>query len=228
MCYMTNIPHLKNWDREKIQLVRSGDEISLYYVTDKKIPFHTKTNSWTCPFGKDDQNKIISIVSDEEFFKLEELDNYGKDVCKYFMEKEGLEIDKEDLPYKSLMSKQDGLDVISLTISNRTKFFDNNGNKIPNDQTDMFTSGQFTGYFLLNYSLRIWRAGNTITKFYWIVTPAQIRVKNFCSLPEGCEIFEDEDHLQVELDKRKENIIGSEIIEEPVTNFDPEVNELID
>ena len=230
---MSKIPSLKSLDRDKLQIGKSGDQINLYYVDESvKTIFHAKTSCWTCPFGKDDQGKLIVVVSDDEFFKLEELDDYGKDICKYFMIQESLDLpcDDSDLPYKSLLGKEDGLDVLHLTASENTRFFDNNGVKLSHDQMSQFTSGQFSAYFLLSFSLRIWRSGNTISRFYWTISPAQVRVKKYCTLPEGCEIFEDETMLKSALKERKKVVIKSRssVSDEPVQSFDPDVNELLD
>jgi hypothetical protein len=230
---MSKIPHLKSLDRNKLQVVKSGDQINLYYVDDsKKALFHTKTTCWTCPFGRDDQGKLLAVVSDNEFFKLEELDQYGRDICKYFMKQENMDIpeDDSDLPYKSLLGKEDGLDILNLTVNDSTRFFDNNGVKLSPDQMSQFTSGQFSGYFLLSFTLRIWRSGNTISKFYWSISPVQIRIKKYCTLPEGCEIYEDEEKLKSALKERKKIVIKSRssVADEPVEGFDPDVNELLD
>lgn len=230
---MSNIPHLKSLDRNKLQIVKSGDQINLYYVDESvKTMFHSKTSCWTCPFGKDDQGKLITVVSDSDFFSLENLDQYGRDICKYFMKQEDLDIpeDDNDLPYKALLGKEDGLDVLNLTINDSTRFFDNNGVRLETDQISQFTSGQFSAYFLLSFSLRIWRSGDTISRFYWNITPAQIRIKKYCTLPEGCEIYEDEETLKEALKERKKVVIKSRssVTEEPVQSFDPDVNELLD
>ena len=225
-----NIPHLKTWKRDNLHISTTGDEINLYYNnSSSKMLFHTKTSCWACPFGKDEQNKLMAVVSDDEYFKLEELDLYGKDICKYMLNKENVEYDEEELPYKSLLSKQEGLDVLNLSLSDRTRIFDNNGVKLNPDEITQFTSGQFSGYFLLSYSLRIWRTGNEITKMYWIVNPVQIRIKQYCTLPEGCQIFDNEEDLNIELKQRKKVLIKTRAVEEePVVSFDPDVNELLD
>ena len=230
---MPNIPHLKSLDRNKLQVVKSGDQVNLYYVDESvKTMFHCKTSCWTCPFGKDDQGKLITVVADNDFFSLENLDQYGRDICKYFMKQEDLDIpeDDSDLPYKSLLAKEDSLDVLNLTVSDSTRFFDNNGVRLEPDQISQFTSGQFSAYFLLSFSLRIWRSGDTISRFYWSVTPAQIRIKKYCTLPQGCEIYEDEERLKAALKERKKVVIKSRssISDEPVQSFNPDVNELLD
>jgi hypothetical protein len=237
----SNIPSLNDLDRSKIQVARDGDQINLYYVDQtpadarpRKIPLHVKTSCWTCPFGRDDQGKLMVVIADGQFFKVEDIDKFGRDVCKYFLKHDGQDIpdDPDELPYKSLIQNVDGLDVLCLQMSERTRVFDTNGVKIEPDQALQWVAGQFSGNFLLSLGLRIWSGedgSNTNGKFYWSVQPVQIKVRKYCTLPQGCKIFESEEELQEELNRRKKIHIKKKIQDdEPVVDFDPDVNELLD
>jgi hypothetical protein len=143
--------------------------------------------------------------------------------------------DPDELPYKSLIQNVDGLEVLCLQMSKGTRVFDNNGVKLEEDQRNQWTAGQFAGHFLLSFSLREWggsgaaAASGSVGKFYWSVTPVQIKIKRYCTLPQGCKIFETEPELQQELDQRKKVVIKRKIVdEEAVVDFDPDVNELLD
>jgi len=237
----SSIPSLSDLDRSKIQVARDGDQINLYYVDQpttntkiRKTPFHVKTSCWTCPFGRDDQGKLMAAIADGQFFKVEEIDKFGRDVCKYFLKQDGQEIpdDPDELPYKSLIQTVDGLDVICLQMSDRTRVFDSNGVKIEPEQALQWVAGQFSGNFLLSLGLRIWSGedgSSTNSKFYWSVQPVQIKIRKYCTLPQGCKIFESEEELQEELTMRKKITIKKKIQDdETVADFDPDVNELID
>lgn len=231
---------LKNLNRKHIQISKTSDQINLYYSDTidqktKRIPLYVKTNCWTCPFGRDDQGKLLAIIHDDEYFKIEELDSFGRDVCRYFLKDSGEEIpnNSDDLPYKSIIQQVDGLDVLNLSMNDATRVFDNNGVKLTPEQINQWTAGQFSANFLLTLNLRIWTAddGGSITngKFYWSVQPVQIKINKYCTLPEGCQIFENEELLTKELDVRQESQIKVQVRdEEPVTDFDPDVNELLD
>lgn len=238
----SSIPSLNDLDRSKIQVARDGDQINLYYVDQtssadakpRKTPLHVKTSCWTCPFGRDDQGKLMVAIADGQFFKVEELDKFGRDVCKYFIKQDGQDIpdDPDELPYKSLIQSVDGLDVLCLQMSERTRVFDTNGVKIDPDQALQWVAGQFSGNFLLSLGLRIWTGedgSNTNGKFYWSVQPVQIKIRKYCTLPQGCKIFESEAELQEAFDMRKKIHIKKKIQDdEAVVEFDPDVNELLD
>jgi hypothetical protein len=179
---MAEIPNLSTLSRANIQIARNEDQINLYYVTPKdgskpkKSPLHVKTNCWTCPFGRDDQGRVYAVISSEQFFNVEDLDRYGREVCKYLMKSEGIAV-PDDLPYKSLIQQIDGLDVLQLYISDDTRFFDNNNIKMTRDQADQWMSGQFSANFLLSLSMRVSTAGGTAGTggtYYWVVKPVQI------------------------------------------------------
>lgn len=231
------IPNLSALQRENIKVTRNGNgqDISMYY---DKTPLHIKTTCWTCPYGRDDQGKTAAVIPDSEFFKVEELDEYGRDVCKYFLEQSGQQVpdDPDDLPYKSLIQKLDGLDVLYLTLSDRTNVFDSNGVKVSPEQAIQWTSGQFSANLLLKLGLRIWSGedgtsgpGSGSGKYYWSVQLVQMKIRRYCMLPEGCKIFEDEEELQRELESRKKIHIKKRVHDdEAVVDFDPDVNELLD
>lgn len=238
---MTDIPSLSGLKRSSIQVARNGNQINLYYVTTqsngkpKKTPLHIKTNCWTCPFGRDDQGKLIAAISDNQYFDIEELDRFGRDVCKYFLKHEGHEIpdDLDDLPYKSLFHHIDGLDVLQLQMSDQTRVFDSNGVKLSTEQANQWTAGQFSGHFLLSLGLRVWTGDDgslsSNGKFYWTVQPVQIKVKRYFTLPKGCEIFDNVEEFEEEMDKRKKITVKTRVQdEEAVVDFDPDVNELLD
>ena len=70
---------------------------------------------------------------------------------------------------------------------------------------------------------------STNGKFYWSIQPLQIRIRKYCTLPQGCQIFQTEEDLQQELDRRtKITVKRKQPEEECVVDFDPDVNELID
>lgn len=236
-----SVPSLDDLKRSHIQIAKVGDQINLYYVCEdeqgrsKKTPLHVKTGIWTCPFGRDDQGKLVAVISDSQYFQVAELDRYGRDVCKYFLRQEGKAVpeDPDELPYKSLVQSVDGMDVIHLHMSAQTRVFDNNNVKLQPEQVDQWTSGQFSGNFLLSLGLRIWTGngddGTNNGKFYWSVQPVQIKIRRYCTLPEGCKIFEDENELKEELDRRTKVTVKKRVQEEePVADFDPDVNELLD
>jgi hypothetical protein len=237
---MSTIPSLNEFQRSSIQVARTGDQINLYCVVkgpngkNKKTPLHVKTNCWTCPFGRDDQGKLTVVISDEQYFKVEEIDQFGRDVCKYFLKDDGKEVpdDPDDLPYKSLIQTMDGLDVLNLQMSDRTRVFDKNGIKLSEEQSGQWTAGQFAGNFLLSLGLRVWSGEDgtsTNGKFYWSVQPVQVKIKRYCTLPEGCKIFESEAELQRALESRKKITIKRRVDDdEAVVDFDPDVNELLD
>jgi hypothetical protein len=229
------IPSLSNIQRSNIQVSMnsSGDQITLYYVVQdeqgkkaSKTVLHLKTGCWTCPFGRDDQNKLMVTISDEQYFKIVELDNYGRDICKYFMKAAGKEIpdDPSELPYKSMIQTVDGMEVLQLQLSERTRYFDNNGIKLDTEQALQWISGQFSARFLLSLSLRVWNDGGN-TKYYWSVQPVQIKIRRFCTLPEGCKIFESEAEFR---EASTEGPAEKEKEEEGIVDFDPDVNELLD
>lgn len=232
------IPNLSDLQKSKIQVACNGDKINLYYVDQKqKTPFHVKTGCWTCPFGRDDQGKITVVISDNEYFKIEELDNYGREVCKYFLRQENVEIpdDPDDLPYKSLIHTVDGLDTLVLQLNDRSRVFDSNGVKLEDELAQQWTSAQFSANFLLSLGLRVWsgdgngnESGNP-KHFYWSVLPSQIKIKRYCTLPTGCQIFETEPAFTKEVDKRKKiEVRRKQPEEDSVIDFDPDVNELLD
>jgi hypothetical protein len=251
------IPNLSGLKRSDIQVARNGNQINLYYITKrpngkpKKTPLHVKTNCWTCPFGRDDQGKLMVVISDDQYFDVEALDRFGRDVCKYFFKHGqghdhvhnhdqgrnlglGLDCDlvppPDDLPYKSLVQHTDGLDVLQLQMSDQTRVFDSNGVLLPAEQANQWTGGQFSGNFLLSLGLRVWE-GEGSSKFYWAVQPVQIKVKRHFTLPEGCMIFDSEETFHMEMDKRKKTPASrpkERVDEEPVADFDPDVNELLD
>lgn len=235
---MTDIPSLSGLKRSSIQVSRNGDQINLYYVTSrpngkpKKTPLYVKTNCWTCPFGQDDQGKLLVAISDSQYFDVEELDRFGRDVCKYFLKHEGHEIpeDLDNLPYKSLLHHIDGLDVLQMQMSDHTRVFDSNGVKLSPDQANQQIAGQFSGHFLLSLGLRVWsREDSTSQSFYWTIQPIQIKVKRYFTLPEGCKIFDNEEELKGDMDIRKKITIKKRVEdEEAVVDFDPDVNELLD
>lgn len=234
---MSNVPSLSELQRSNIQVSRDGDKISLYHITPgatgkpKKTLLHIKTGCWTCPYGKDDQGKLTVVISDNQYFKVDELDKFGRDVCKYFLRQAGQEVpeDLDDLPYKSLIQNVDGLDVLQLQMTDRTRVFDSNGIKLSDEQSSQCTAGQFSGHFLLQLGLRVWSGAGEDGKFYWSVQPIQIKIKRYCSLPEGCVIFDNEAELEEELHKRKKITIKKRVQdEEAVADFDPDVNELMD
>lgn len=231
---MSDIPNLSELKRSNIQVSRGTDGITLYYVSTKadgktkKTPLHVKTNCWTCPYGRDDQGKLLVAISDDQYFNIEELDRYGRDVCKYFLKqdkKDGCVPEEEELPYKPLLNKVDGLDVLQLQLSDNTRVFDSNGVKLTTDQANQWMSGQFSGHFLLSLGLRKWSVDSSGT-YYWVVQPVQIKIKRYFTLPEGCKIFDNEQDLQNELDNRAQSTAQPD--DEAVVDFDPDVNELLD
>lgn len=226
------IPNLSELQRDNIKVTRHGQDINMYY---DKTPLHIKTSCWTCPYGRDDQGKTVAVISDSQYFKMEELDKYGRDVCKYFLEQSGVQVpdDPDDLPYKPLIQKLDGLDIVYITLSPSTNVFDSNGIKLSPEQAMQWTSGQFSANMLLKLGLRVWTGDdldmNTNRKFYWSVQLVQMKIKRYCMLPEGCKIFEDEQELQRELESRKKIHVKKRIHDdEAVVDFDPDVNELLD
>lgn len=238
--YMTSIPRLENFDRERIRVVYHGSapksdsdaepRINVYYQDEKRqTPLHVKLYNWTCPFGRDDSNQIVAIIPDDMYFQVEALDRLGRDICKMFYERvTGGELaieDDSDLPYKSLIHKDDGLDTMHLRLSSNSRVFDSNNVRLDEEQAGQCTAGQFTANFLLSLScLRVYRG-----HFFWSATPIQMKVCQFCTLPEGCIVFHSEDKLREELATRH-NIVteAREEEEAPVQNFDPDINELMD
>lgn len=239
--YMSNIPHLRNFDREKIRVIYHGSapkshseepRICVYYHEDgQQTPLHVKMYNWTCPFGRDDSNQIVAIIPDDMYFQVEALDRLGRDICKMFHERvtgssQPIE-DDSDLPYKSLIHKDDGLDTIHLRLSGNSRVFDSNNVRLDEDQIAQCTAGQFTANFLLSLScLRVYQG-----HFFWSATPVQMKVCQFCTLPEGCIVFHSEDRLRDELSKRHDTVVDTRKEEEtpvPVEDFDPDVNELMD
>ena len=228
---MADIPNLSALTRANIQIARNDDQINFYYVAPsqapsakpKKIPLHVKTNCWTCPFGRDDQNNVYAVISSEQFFNIEDLDRYGRDVCKYFLKSDDQPV-PDELPYKSMIQQVDGLDVLQLRITEDTRVFDNNNIKLSKEQADQWMSVQFSGNFMLSFSMRISSTGN----YYWVVKPVQIKVKRYFALPQGCKIFDNDTDLAEEMDRRKEQQPAVPDVEEALVDFDPDVNELLD
>jgi hypothetical protein len=225
------IPHLGDFKRDKVQVHINKDaptpQVNVYYVQGKtKTPLHLKVFNWTCPFGRDDRDQLVAIIPDELYFDLEALDKLGKDICKmFYTELTGKDLDPdEDIPYKSLIHKDDGLDTVHLSLSPQTRVFDNNNVKLGPEQITQYTSGQFSANFLLSFAcISVYN-----DYFFWSLLPSQIKVKKYCTLPEGCIIFEEEALLQQELETRRQVQVTTKVQDEPVADFDPDVNELID
>lgn len=234
---MSGIPHLRNFVRDNVRVVYQSDKkgseprISMYYLANKQqTPLHVKLYGWTCPFGRDDSGQIVAVIPDDIYFQVEALDRLGRDVCKMFHERiigTAWEADSDDgeLPYKSLIHKDDGLDTMHLRLTDNTRVFDSNNVRLDNDQVSQCTGGQFTANFLLSLaSLRVYQG-----HFFWSVSLAQMKVCQFCTLPEGCIVFHSEDKLREELATRREMITEKREEEEaPVQDYDPDVNELMD
>jgi hypothetical protein len=224
-----SIPTLKDFNRDNIQVQFNKDtqNINVYNVSTTKTPLHVKTSNWTCPFGRDDRNQLIVIIPDDQYYNVVMLDTLGRDICKMFYEKcTGNPLAPgEDIPYKSLIHKDDGLDTLHLLLTEHTRVFDNNNTKLDTEHVNQFTSGQFTANFLL--SLSCIKVYNGV--FFWSISPAQIKIRKYCTLPEGCIIFEDELQLKQHLNERDTlQIKAKEQSEEPVVEFDPDVNELLE
>lgn len=224
---MTTIPNLKDFDRSRVRVsaAADGDSIKIYY---DKAPLHLKTSCWSCPFGISDAGQIVTIIPDDQYFQVEALDKLGQDICRHF-HKKVLDTDppddNADLPYKSLIHRDDELDTLHLQLSDHTRTFDNNNIKLEPEAVKQFTSGQFSANYLLSFTcLKIYNG-----HFFWAPWPAQIKVRKYCALPEGCQIFSNEEELKQELQERKQTVIKvREHDEEPVMDFDPDVNELLD
>jgi len=220
------IPQLKDFNPAMAMVsVNRGNksEIGLYYGDSAKHqPLHIKTSAWTCPFGRAEGGALVAIIPDDQFHKVKELDEFGRHVCRHYMSEDG---SPDDLPYKSLIYQDDGLDTLHLTMSDHTRVFDDAGVKLTPEQSNQWLSGQFVANFLLSLSMRIYGG-----VYYWTVSAVQIKVRRYCTLPEGCIVFTDEDELKAELESRK---IRPQIRlraqdEEAVAEFNPDVNELLD
>jgi hypothetical protein len=222
---MTSIPSLMDFDRSKVRVSPPTDgQIKIYY---EKTPLHVKTSCWSCPFGKSDTGQIVGIIPDDQYFQVEALDKLGQDVCRhYHLKILGSEppVDNDDLPYKSLIHHDDDLDTLHMQFSDKTRIFDNNNIRLVEDSVHQFTSGQFSSNFLLSFAaLKIYNG-----HFFWSPFPAQMKIRKFCALPEGCIIFNEEEPLKEELKKRKNVTIKVRVPDdEAVTDFDPDVNELL-
>lgn len=226
--YMT-IPQLREFDRSlaMVSVNRTNKaEIGLYYGdSTKHQPLHLRTGSWTCPFGRADGGALVAVIPEDQYQKVKELDDFGRDVCRHCMSEAASADGDGELPYKSLMYQDDGLDTLHLTMSDNTRVFDDAGVKLAPDVANLWLSGQFVANFLLSLSIRLYSG-----VYYWTVSVVQIRVRRYCTLPDGCIIFTDEQELKSELESRK---IKPQIKlraqdEEAVAEFDPDVNELLD
>lgn len=214
------LPTLQQFDSNlvKVSPDKTTGNIKIYYTG--KTRLHIKTSVWSCPYGRNEQTLIV-VVPDSEYFLLERFDELGRNICRMYTK--DAESEDDDLPYKSLIMKDNDLDAIKLVLNSDTRFFDRNGVLLNNEQVNQVTAGKFEANFLLLFTLNNYKG-----TYFWSLSPVQVKIKEFCTLPEGCVIFTDEQELMNELSTRTQTQIEIRHEQEaPVVDFDPDLNELL-
>lgn len=221
------LPKLMDLDCSRLTVAPTGQGICVYNKdrSNKKIPLHIKTGPWVCPYGVDDKGGTVIPIPDDQYFKLEEIDTIGRAICRMFYTRltgEDCPEDDEDLPYKSILHKDDDTDTIHLPgiMSDSIRVFDKYGDAIP-DWTS-YVASNFTSYFLLNLStIKVYNG-----TFFWSIWPVQMKIMARNLLPVGSQVFTSIENLREAL---KDTVVT--VTEEPdidcVIDFDPDVNELL-
>ena len=221
------IPHINSLDHAQIKMSVSKDGVTLYYGMNR---FTAKTPILTCPYGVSESGSLTALVPDtgDAFYWLDDL---GRTIVRNnHVQLFGTEApeDDDDLPYYPLVRTDEntGSDTIRMQLNEQVRVFDNNSVKIPEYQ--QFVSSQFLGYFWLDFStLTVYRG-----KVMWSLRPLQIKVQQYCALPEGCIIYDELPEAEEAVKERiKVKVQAKERTNEhldAVVDFDPDVNELLD
>ena len=220
-----DIPNVNNILTSKIKIDLQQDKINLYYGKNR---LYAKTGCWVCPYGLGDNNTLTVVVPDNYCEHMYKIDNIGRTVVRNNYETifgTPAPEDDDEMPYIPLIKTlEDGSDVMNVRLSDKVRVFDKNGEYIPDHASCL--SSQFSAYYLLDLSaLSIYNGYVT-----WQVWPIQIKVKQYCVLPEGCLILNSLDEVDGALKQRIKVKVKSRSVDDldAVVDFDPDANELMD
>lgn len=200
-------------------------DISLltYFKRDGKLRFKLptkqglilKTKKMVCRNGIGENMQFTVEIPNTMSSFLNRLDLFIKQVA----EKEASYLNLTGDLYRSFIKE----DTLKLYISKFTKVFDKNKVIIPPSEYSNLMTNRFSCLLLLDFS--------NLTVFADManlrIGVLQVMILDYCILPEGCTIFKSEQ----EFTKAIENASQSTPLpleDTAVTDFDPNINELID
>ena len=229
-----HIPHLREAPEAYLSTVEvkaSADGLLLHQKASRAPGrFCLRTNAWYCPYGLNEARQLIVPVPPTYLARILALDEWARERVRENYEiltdsESEPPVDDDELPFSGLI-RPEGL---KLQLSDRTRTFDCNGERLPDDESTNVLSGSFTGYFLLDLSAISTFKGHII----WQAKVLQIRIKTYSTLPEGCMIYNTEEEVLAALHQRTERPLSSMPGNDPdddtggIPDYGLDVNELL-
>lgn len=222
---------------EQLHLCRNKDTdgFTIYekLSTKKRRKLYIRTPILICSTGLQDNNCIqlelnanfcLQLQNFERWLKSELEDHENIRELDLAQETGGGE---EDI-YRSLI-KTDETEHINVFIDTRSRVFDRDGQKVPEDKRHDYLSG----YFRCTLALELSQLTVFADKLQINPHIFQLKVMSFSLLPPGCEIYHDislflEVMQQRESEHQSADRLAITSYNDAVEDFDPDVNELMD